>query len=69
MRGCGQLAKSLERSGELDEVAVVLGPIVLGAVGQQHDPLRRQCLRCTGVVGHEYDGAEVTAQRVENLFA
>ena len=58
-----------EMSGEFDQIAIVVGPEVLGAVGQQNHPLRVQCLGGAGVVRHQHHRADVTAQRIEDLLA
>src|SRR6476659_3060386 len=57
------------RSSQLDQVTVVVGPEVLGAVGQQHDALRIQGLRRPGIMGHQHHRPQIAAERVENLFA
>ena len=43
--------------------------MVLGAVGQQHHPLRFQCLGRARIVGDQDHRTLVATQRIEHLFA
>lgn len=56
-------------SGQFDQIAVLVGPEILGAVWQQHHPLRIERLGGTRVVGHQHHRTRIAAQRVEHLFA
>ena len=42
--------------------------MILGAIGQQHHPLRVERLGRAGVVGHQDHRALIAAQRVEHLL-
>jgi hypothetical protein len=62
-------AESRKRSGQLDQIPVILGPMVFGAVGKQHDPLRIERFGGAWVVCHQHYRTGVAAQRVEHLLA
>src|ERR1700716_129419 len=65
-RSSTRMAQHLRK---LDKFQIIRGPMILGAVRQQDDPLGLERFHRTGIVRDEHDRASQAAQRAEDLRA